>query len=873
MHNHSKKVTLSLHNKMYELYDIRAFGDDTILKLPYSLRILLENLMRHHAHPHVTELSIQALLSRKGEEIPYFPARVLMQDFTGVPAIVDLAAMRDAVATAGEDPTLINPQIPVDLVIDHSVQIDHYGTTEALAYNVTKEYERNTERYSLLKWAQENFSHLRIVPPNSGICHQVNLEYIASVVQDDAGLLFPDSLVGTDSHTTMINALGVMGWGVGGIEAEAVMLGQPYFMPVPQVVGVRLYGELPTACTATDLVLSITQKLRKVGVVGKFVEFFGEGLHGLSIPDRATVANMCPEYGATMGFFPIDDRTIEYLRFTGRDNEADRTLAYAKANALMHDPNVRANYDQLVEFDLSDIEPSIAGPSRPQDRIPLSLAKDLIQKATGIDPLNKHTMDIEIKGTKTTIGDGSLAIAAITSCTNTSNPSVMLGAALLAKNAVNHGLSVPIWVKTSLAPGSRVVEEYLQTSGLLPYLEKLGFHIAAFGCTTCIGNSGALEASIEKAQRENNLLLAAALSGNRNFEGRIHSRVKASFLMSPPLVVAFALAGRIDMDFVNEPIGKNSKGQDVYLSQLWPDSTEIETLIKKHVTQNAFTTNYANVFSGDEQWRNLKVPKGETYAWDPDSTYIAKPPFFNNFPLIPPIRKSIHDARALLVMGDTVTTDHISPAGSIDSSYPAGYYLREKGILESEFNSYGSRRGNHEIMIRGTFGNTRIKHALSGGKEGGFTLKLPEEAIMPIYEAAMLYAKENTDLIVLAGKEYGTGSSRDWAAKGTMLLGIKAVVAESFERIHRSNLVGMGVLPLTFNPGQSYTSLGLSGKETFSVDIPQEITPFQQLEFRVRKPDGSCMVFPVICRLDSQIEISYYRNGGILPYVLRDIMR
>ncbi len=867
--------TLFVGGSPFRYFDIGRFAGQQINSVPYSLRVLLENLMRHMDSGLVDEHTLEAVIDRAGElerpsEIPFYPARVLMQDFTGVPAIVDLAALRDAVAEAGKDPKNINPQVPVDLIVDHSVQIDSFGTQDSLAFNVGMEYRRNHERYSLLKWAQKSFTNLRIVPPNSGICHQVNLEYLAQGVRAEQGILFPDSLVGTDSHTTMINGLGVMGWGVGGIEAEAVMLGQPYFMPIPRVVGVRLTGSMDPVCTATDLVLTLTQQLRKLGVVGAFVEYFGPGLASLELPDRATIANMSPEYGATMGFFPVDAQTIDYLILTGRKEEAERTEAYCKANNLFHDPTQEALYDEILELDLATVVPSIAGPSRPQDRIAISDAPLQIAKTTAIE--REKSVPIELDGKRVDIPDGAIAIAAITSCTNTSNPAVMIAAGLVAREAVRWGLKVAPWVKTSLAPGSQVVVDYLTQAGLLKDLEALGFHIAAFGCTTCIGNSGPLHPAIEEAQQQENLILAAVLSGNRNFEGRIHKNVKASFLMSPPLVVAYALAGRIDMDIVQDPIGYDHGGRPLYLKDLWPDPKEISRLATKHVSSASFLEKYRDIFSGDAKWAELPAPEGDTFKWDTGSTYIAKVPFFDHFPKIPPHIGAIKGARALLVMGDSVTTDHISPAGSIDPTYPAGTYLASLGVDPQQFNSYGSRRGNHEVMMRGTFANTRIKQKLTTPKEGGFTRKLPEGTLMHVYDAAQAYAQEGVELIVLAGREYGTGSSRDWAAKGTNLLGVRAVLAESFERIHRSNLVGMGVLPLVFAAGASIESHHLHGTESYSLEIPEEITPQMELTMKVVRESGVEELVPVVCRLDSPIEVAYYRHGGILHYVLRSLL-
>ena len=869
------KKELTIENKKYCYYDLKSLAKDNIDQIPYSLRVLLENLIRHQDKYGFDDSFLESVVDRSPnreavDEIPFHPARVLMQDFTGIPAVVDLAALRDAVKSASKDPKIINPHVPVDVIIDHSVQIDSYAKKESLQENVKLEYERNHERYSLLKWAQNSFSNLRIVPPNSGICHQVNLEYLAKVVQTKDNLLYCDSLVGTDSHTTMINGLGVMGWGVGGIEAEAVMLGQPYFMAVPDVVGVKLTKKMNPRCTATDLVLTLTNLLRKVGVVGAFVEYFGPGLASLDLPDRATIANMSPEYGATMGFFPIDEKTIEYLKLTGRIEEAKITEAYCKANNLFYDAAKSAAYDRVLELDLTTVKPSIAGPSRPQDLIELSSAGRTILEKTTIG--TKKSVEIEIEGQKVQLPDGAVAIAAITSCTNTSNPSVMIAAAQLAKKAVERGLKIAPWVKTSLAPGSQVVSDYLEKTNLLPYLEKIGFNIVAYGCTTCIGNSGPLHPAIEKAQQENDLTLASVLSGNRNFEGRIHKNVKASFLMSPPLVVAYALIGRVDVDLTKDPLGYDENGVAVYLDDLWPDSKETALLANNYVTQKAFIEKYKNVFSGDKQWQELYAPTGDTYTWDEKSTYITKAPFFEPFTkeLIP--IESIKEAYPLLVMGDSVTTDHISPAGSIDPSYPSGSYLKSLGVEAKDFNSYGTRRGNHDVMLRGTFANTRIKQKLSAPKEGGFTKKLPQGNLMYIYDAAVAYQKEGRDLIIIAKKEYGSGSSRDWAAKGTRLLGVRAVLAQSFERIHRSNLVGMGVLPLTFKEGKSLETLNLNGEETFSIEIPKTIVPKMDLRVVAKNSDGQEKEFFVACRLDSPIEVTYYENGGILHTVLRKML-
>jgi aconitate hydratase len=867
--------TLEIGTETYHYCDIARFAGTQIEQMPYSLRILLENLLRHDHNGLIPEEVFSAVIDRTGSvhrpsEIPFYPGRVLMQDFTGVPAVVDLAALRDAIKEAGKDPRIINPQVPVDLIIDHSVQIDSYGSSESRSINVALEYQRNHERYTLLKWAQESFDNLRIVPPNSGICHQVNLEYLSECVRSDQGMLFPDSLVGTDSHTTMINGLGVMGWGVGGIEAEAVMLGQPYFMPIPRVVGVKLSGSMDPACTATDLVLTLTHLLRNVGVVGAFVEFFGPGLVSLDLPDRATIANMSPEYGATMGFFPVDERTIEYLHLTDRARYAERTEAYCRANALFHDSTRQALYDEVLSVDLESIQPSIAGPSRPQDLIILKEAPKKIAETVPLE--NDRSVSIDLDGRPVALPDGAIAIAAITSCTNTSNPAVMIAAGLVAQKAVARSLHTAPWVKTSLAPGSQVVSDYLEKSQLLSSLETLGFSIAAFGCTTCIGNSGPLHPAIETAQLEHDLTLAAVLSGNRNFEGRIHQRVGASFLMSPPLVVAYALAGRIDFDIMHDPLGLDAAGEPVYLHDIWPTPEEVTSLVRSSVTQASYQEKYSAIFSGDTQWAQLESPRGDTFAWDPHSTYIARVPFFEQFPAEPLHVQSISKARALLALGDSVTTDHISPAGSIHPDYPAGRYLKAAGISQEDFNSYGSRRGNHEVMMRGTFANIRIRQKLTAPKVGGFTKKLPEETIMYVYDAAMAYREEGTDLIILAGKEYGTGSSRDWAAKGTYLLGVRAVLAQSFERIHRSNLVGMGVLPLVFETEDSEQAYHLDGTEQFTLEIPDTIAPNMAMTVVAERSEGTIVQIPVICRLDSPAEVTCYQQGGILQSVLRSLL-
>jgi aconitate hydratase len=893
----------------YVFFDIRKLeekGLGTIGRLPFSIRILVENLLRKLDHHIVNTEDVVAMANwqrsyQHPAEIPFHPARVLMQDFTGIPAVVDLAAMRDAVGDLGRDPARINPLVPVELIVDHSIQIDAYGSRDSLHQNVAKEYERNSERYTLLKWAQKSFSNFKVVPPNSGICHQVNLEHLGRVIiadQTAEGLLaYPDTLVGLDSHTTMINGIGVLGWGVGGIEAEAVMLGQPYYMSIPAVVGVRLTGRLRPGITATDLVLTITQLLRRHKVVEKIVEYCGPGLKHLSIPYRATIANMAPEYGATAGFFPVDEKTLEYLRLTNRSAQAELTEAYAKAARLFFSEEEEPDYSEVIELDLATVEPSLAGPSRPQDRIPLSGMKQafdtimgcaydcdtgikhasLFHEESGCDPVKtgqctpapKRQAEVILDGKTVPLNDGSVVIAAITSCTNTSNPHVLIGAGLIAQKAFAKGLHVPGHIKTSLAPGSKVVMDYLSDAGLTQSLEALGFHLAAFGCTTCIGNSGPLHPEIERAIKEKDLNVAAVLSGNRNFEARIHQSIKSNFLASPMLVVAFALAGRVDIDLTTEPLGVGADGGNVYLRDIWPTDEEIDALVSRTVQAEAFSREYGRIFTGDAFWDELQIAESITYSWNPQSTYIKKPPYFDDFSLnLTPVQ-DIRDARTFLLLGDSVTTDHISPAGSIPASYPAGQYLNAQGVTAEQFNSYGSRRGNHEVMMRGTFGNIRIKNRMPGVKEGAYTYKYPEKKEMFNYDAAMAYKKENVPLIVIGGKEYGTGSSRDWAAKGAALLGVKAVLAESFERIHRNNLVGMGVLPLVFAPGENAQSLGLDGSETLSIEKLADLGPRAHLPIRLVRADGSETTFTAICRLDTEIEIRYFRHGGILPYVLR----
>jgi len=904
---------IKVNNRPYEIADIRLLqekGISDINKLPFSIRILVENLLRKLDGRIVRKedvLKIAGWKKRYDEpvEIPFHPARVLMQDFTGVPAVVDLAAMRDAVKDLGGDPMNINPLVPVDLIIDHSVQVDYFGTRDALQKNVAKEYERNRERYALLKWAQKSFNNFRVVPPNSGICHQVNLEYLGQVVMVETingkAMAYPDSLVGTDSHTTMIDGIGVMGWGVGGIEAEAVMLGQPYYMTIPQVIGVKMVGELKEGITATDLVLVVTELLRKHNVVEKFVEYFGPGMKKLSVPDRATIANMTPEYGATVGFFPVDEKTIEYLHLTHREKQADLVEIYTQAVGLFYTGQQEPDYTEVLELDLSLVQPSVAGPARPQDRIEVKNLKgnfatvlkgsydrnaDLAGISTFHDESGCQTVrtprckvtdaarcTVDLDGKAATIGHGSIVIAAITSCTNTSNPFVLIGAGLLAQKAVAKGLKVPPHVKTSLAPGSKVVIRYLKDAGLMPYFEALGFHLAAFGCTTCIGNSGPLHPEIERAISENDLTVASVLSGNRNFEARIHQSIRANFLASPLLVVALALAGSVNIDLTVEPLGTDSGGQPVYLSDIWPTNAEIQSLVHRHVHKEFFESEYAKIFDGDEFWQALEATESTTFAWDEQSTYIKKPPYFENFTLDQTRPSDIENARVLLLLGDSVTTDHISPAGAIPEDYPAGRYLVANHVLPQAFNSYGSRRGNHEIMIRGTFGNIRIKNKLVAPTEGSFTVKFPAKKEMFVHDAALEYMAESRPLIVLGGKEYGTGSSRDWAAKGTILLGIKAVIAQSFERIHRSNLVGMGVLPLVFKENENLESLGLTGSETFYISGIQDISPRKVLPVTAVAQDGKTMDFEVISRLDTDVDVEYFENGGILQYVLRKVLQ
>ena len=855
-------------------------------RLPFSIKIFLEAACRQFDNFVICEKDIQNIIAYnpkkvKKQEIPFKPARVLMQDFTGVPGVVDLAAMRDALAKMGGNPKKINPVLPVDLVIDHSLQVDQSGSITSLDINTQKEFERNQERYEFLKWGSQVFNNFKVIPPATGIVHQVNLEYLAKVVQtrevNDKIYAFPDSLVGTDSHTTMINALGIMGWGVGGIEAEAVMLDQPIYMLIPEVVGFKLTGKLPIGATATDLVLTITQKLRKFGVVSKFVEFFGSGLQNLQLADRATIANMAPEYGATMGFFPIDNKSIEYLKNTGRDHDLiDLVERYSKEQRLFKEENSNPDYSDILELDISKIEPSLAGPKRPQDKISLSNSKTSFQKSLSeIFKKKSNTskqISININGHSSTLEDGSVVIAAITSCTNTSNPSVMLGAGILAKKAVERGLKKAIHVKTSLAPGSRVVTSYLEASNLAFSLETLGFHTVGYGCTTCIGNSGPIPSEISKIARENDLILASVLSGNRNFEGRIHQDVKANYLMSPPLVVAYAITGNMNHDLNNEPLGLGKNGEAIFLRDIWPSEEEIKEIYQKVITSALFKKEYINIFSGNKIWNNIKSKSGGSYTWDENSTYIRRPNFFDGMEIsIKPI-SSLHNMRVLVLLGDSVTTDHISPAGAINQDSPAGKWLIDHKIEVNKFNTYGSRRGNHEIMVRGTFANIRIQNKLVPNVEGGITLHIPSKKQMSIYDAAIQYHKENTLLMVIAGKEYGTGSSRDWAAKGTILLGIRVVLAQSFERIHRSNLIGMGVLPLQFKEGESAEFHNITGHEIISLpDLNDKVKPSSDIKVLIQRKDGGEQIIMVKHRLDTPVEIEYYRNGGILHTVLRKL--
>ncbi len=877
--------SLSVGDETFTIYRLTAAAEQLgvdLEKLPFTTRILLENLLRFEDGSSVTRAQIEAVAKwepakEPDTEIAFRPARVLLQDFTGVPAVVDLAAMRDAIAEMGGDPSKINPLQPVDLVIDHSVQVDAFGTADALAINVEREYERNLERYQLLKWGQGAFNNFRVVPPGTGIVHQVNLEYLGQVVMtNDAGEAYPDTVVGTDSHTTMIDGLGVVGWGVGGIEAEASMLGQPVSMLIPQVFGVRLIGSLPEGTTGTDLVLRVTEELRGKNVVGKFVEFYGPGLANLALAVRATIANMCPEYGATVGFFPVDEETLNYLRFTSRpDDVVARVEAYAKEQGLFRtDATPDPVFSEALELDLSTIEPSLAGPKRPQDRIALSAAKaaatrDIaaeVAAGAGAEPVH-----IERGGGSFDLSNGDVVIAAITSCTNTSNPEVMVGAGLLAKAAVAAGLKTPQWVKTSLAPGSKVVTDYLNEAGLTPYLDQLGFELVGYGCTTCIGNSGPLPEDIEEAIDSGHLALASVLSGNRNFEARVHNKVRSSYLMSPPLVVAYALAGTTEIDLVNDSLGEGTNGP-VYLRDIWPSQALVQETVGSAVQQGMFQRQYSDVFTGDERWASLEGATGERFGWDPDSTYVRRPPFFEDLPREPGALGDINEARALLLLGDSVTTDHISPAGAIARQSPGAEYLNEREVPQVGYNTYGSRRGNHEVMMRGTFANVRVRNQLVE-REGGWTRYLPDGEEMPIFDASERYRAEGTPLIVVAGKEYGTGSSRDWAAKGPALLGVKAAIAESYERIHRSNLVGMGILPLQFRAGETLATHGLTGRERFDIlGIDDSLQPKQALSVLAIADDGTETRFEVMCRIDTPVEVDYYRHGGILQYVLRQLL-
>ena len=860
----------------FRLASLEEKGAGNISRMPVSTRILLENLLRYEDGRRVTASDIDAVArgvsGPNGTEINFMPSRVLLQDFTGVPAVVDLAAMRDALAAMGADPKRANPLLPADLVIDHSVQVDHYGTPDAFQLNALLEFQRNRERYILLRWGQTAFRNFRVVPPDTGIVHQVNLEYLARVVFCADGVAYPDSVVGTDSHTTMINGLGVLGWGVGGIEAEACMLGQPISMLLPPVVGFKLHGRLPEGCTATDLVLTITQILRKKGVVGKFVEFYGAGLSALSLADRATVANMAPEYGATMGFFPVDDETIAYLKFTNRDASLVSLVeAYTKEQGLFRtDASPEPRYSSTLELDLGTVVPSMAGPKRPQDRVELpDVRKNFLDAFGGA----KKSAPVEIGGQKVEIGNGAVAVAAITSCTNTSNPSVMLAAGLVAKKAVERGLSAKPWVKTSLAPGSKVVADYFEKAGLTPYLEKLNFHLVGFGCTTCIGNSGPLPERVAQAVQKENLVVTSVLSGNRNFEGRINPLVKANYLASPPLVVAYAIAGTVDIDIANDPLGKDPAGKPVYLRDIWPSNEEVQRTVRASVDAGMFEREYKSAFDGDSNWRTMPVPSGGTYEWDERSTYIKKPPYFEKMADPKAPVEDLKGLRVLAMLGDSVTTDHISPAGSIPKDAPAGRYLIAQGVEPKDFNSYGARRGNHEVMVRGTLANIRLRNQLAPGTEGGWTRHLPDGEQMYIYDASMQYQKEGVPLLILAGKEYGSGSSRDWAAKGVALLGVRAVIAESFERIHRTNLVGMGVLPLQFAEGQNAASLKLTGAEVYRVEGIRAALEegVRQATVVAMGADGTETQFSVVVRVDTPQEVEYFRNGGILPYVLRQL--
>jgi aconitate hydratase len=882
------KKTLSVNGKQYTYFNLdqaaKAIGLD-LKRMPNSLKVLFENLLRFEDGKAVKKADVEALKGwmkdkKSDHEIAYNPARVLMQDFTGVPAVVDLATMRDAAKKLGGDPKKINPLIPVDLVIDHSVQVDGYGTKDSFSHNVKLEMKRNKERYEFLKWGQTAFNNFRVVPPGTGICHQVNLEFLSQVVwtrtDGDTTFAYPDTLVGTDSHTTMVNGLSVLGWGVGGIEAEAAMLGQPITMVIPEVIGFKLTGKLKEGMTATDLVLTVTQMLRQKGVVNKFVEFYGEGLKHLPVADRSTIANMAPEYGATCGFFPVDEETVKYLELSGRSKECiELVKAYAKEQQMWRDDSAQYEFTSTLELDLSKVEPSLAGPKRPQDRVLLSSMNDNFQNALPL--LNKDAANVgksfNVAGKDFSVQNGDVVIAAITSCTNTSNPSVMIGAGLLARNAIQKGLTVKPWVKTSLAPGSKVVTEYLESAGLQKDLDKLGFQLVGYGCTTCIGNSGPLMEEIEKVVGEKNLVVASVLSGNRNFEGRIHPNVRANYLASPPLCVAYALAGTVNFDFEKDSLGKGKDGKDVFLRDIWPSNTDIANAVAANVNSKMFTSKYGDVFDGDAEWQSLAVPKGMNYSWNSSSTYIKRPPYFDNMSHEPEGTANIKGANILAIFGDSITTDHISPAGSIGKGGPAEKYLNEHGIDRKDFNSYGARRGNHEVMMRGTFANVRIKNEMCDGAEGGWTKFKGQGDNLSIYDAAMKYIDAGTPTVIFAGKEYGTGSSRDWAAKGPNLQGVKAVIAESFERIHRSNLVGMGIVPLQFKNGMTRSDLGLNGTETIDIEGIDNITPLKTAKCKIFRDGKLLKECELMCRVDTEVEVDYINNGGILHYVLRRLVQ